>query len=126
MVREEVVAVNGALVDPKKSSVAVHYRLVDERARPRIKDLVERVLASHPEELKMTPGKMVYAIQPKLEWDNGKAVLYLLEPLGLDSDHVLPLHVGDDITDEDAYRAWYRDIWSPLRPAPSSPADRQP
>ena len=63
MVREEVVAVNGALVEAKKSSVAVHYRLVVERDRPRITDLVDRVLASHPEELKMTPGKMVYEIQ---------------------------------------------------------------
>ena len=105
MVREEVVAVNGALVEPKKSSVAVHYRLVDERDRPRIKDLVDRVLASHPEELKVTPGKMVYEIQPKLEWDKGKAVLYLLEALELDNDDVLPLYVGDDITDEDAFRA---------------------
>jgi len=104
-VRDEVVTVNGALVEPKKSSVAVHYRLVDERDRPRIKDLVERVLAAHPDALKVTPGKMVYEIQPKLEWDKGKAVLYLLEALELDRDDVLPLYIGDDITDEDAFRA---------------------
>jgi trehalose 6-phosphate phosphatase len=103
--REGVASVNGALVEPKKSSVAVHYRLVDERDRPGIKDLVDRVLAAHPDALKMTPGKMVYEIQPKLEWDKGKAVLYLLEALDLDQDDVVPLYVGDDITDEDAFRA---------------------
>ena len=96
---------NGALVEPKKSSVAVHYRLVDEHERPRIKELVDRVLAANPEALKVTPGKMVYEIQPNLEWDKGKAVLYLLEALELDRDDVLPLYVGDDITDEDAFRA---------------------
>lgn len=103
--REGVASANGALVEPKKSSVAVHYRLVDERDRPGIKDLVDRVLAAHPDSLKMTPGKMVYEIQPKLEWDKGKAVLYLLEALELDQDDVVPLYVGDDITDEDAFRA---------------------
>ena len=41
MVREEVVAVNGALVEPKKSSVAVHYRLVTSAT-----GLVSRILST--------------------------------------------------------------------------------
>jgi trehalose 6-phosphate phosphatase len=105
MLREEVASVRGALVEPKKSSVAVHYRLVEERERPQIKELVDRVLAANPDALKVTPGKMVYEIQPNLEWDKGRAVLYLLDALGLDREDVVPLYVGDDITDEDAFRA---------------------
>ena len=53
----------------------------------------------------MTPGKMVYELQPKLDWDKGRAVLYLIDALGLDGDDVVPLYLGDDITDEDAFRA---------------------
>ena len=53
----------------------------------------------------MTPGKLVYELQPNLDWDKGKAVLYLLAALGLDGDDVVPLYVGDDITDEDAFAA---------------------
>ena len=53
----------------------------------------------------MTPGKMVFEIQPNLNWDKGKAVLYLLEALELDGEDVLPLYLGDDITDEHAFRA---------------------
>jgi trehalose 6-phosphate phosphatase len=53
----------------------------------------------------MTPGKMVYEIQPKIDWDKGKAVLYLLDILELDRDEVVPIYVGDDVTDEDAFRA---------------------
>jgi trehalose-phosphatase len=102
---EEVASVRGALVEPKKSSVAVHYRLVDEHERPRIKELVDRLMAAEPQALKLTPGKMVYEIQPNIDWDKGKAVLYLLEALELDGEAVLPLYVGDDITDEDAFRA---------------------
>ena len=86
----------GAVVEPKKSSVAVHYRLVEEHERPRIKAIVDDVLAAEPDALRVTPGKMVYEIQPKIDWDKGKAVLYLLEALGLDGEDVLPLYVGDD------------------------------
>src|SRR5436190_18547468 len=95
----------GALVEPKKSSVAVHFRLVAEEQRPRVKKIVDAILSEHPEELKVTPGKMVFEIQPRLDWDKGKAVLYLLKALDLDRDEVVPVYLGDDITDEDAFRA---------------------
>jgi trehalose 6-phosphate phosphatase len=104
-VREQADPIPGALVEPKKASVALHYRLVADADRPKIAPIVDRVLAEQPDELKVTPGKMVYEIQPKLEWDKGRAVLYLLEALGLDRSDVVPLYVGDDITDEDAFRA---------------------
>jgi trehalose 6-phosphate phosphatase len=102
----EATAIEGALIEPKKASVAVHYRLVSESERPRIKEIVDGLLAEHPDELKVTPGKMVYEIQPKLDWDKGKAVLHLVEALGLDRDEFVPLvpvYVGDDITDEHAF-----------------------
>jgi trehalose 6-phosphate phosphatase len=97
--------IEGALVEPKKASVAAHYRLVGEPERSKVREVVERILADHKEELKMTPGKMVYEIQPKIDWDKGKAVLYLIEALGLDRDDVVPMYLGDDITDEHAFRA---------------------
>jgi trehalose 6-phosphate phosphatase len=99
----EMGPIEGALIEPKKTSVAAHYRLVSEEERPRIKGIVDAVLEEHPGELKVTPGKMVYEIQPNVEWDKG--ILYLLEALGLDSDDVVPMYLGDDITDENAFEA---------------------
>jgi trehalose 6-phosphate phosphatase len=103
--RAQLAGIPGALVEPKKNSVAAHFRLVPEEQRPRVKEIVDAILSEHPEELKVTPGKMVFEIQPKLDWDKGKAVLYLLEALDLDRDDVVPVYLGDDITDEDAFRA---------------------
>lgn len=97
-------SIEGATVEPKRASVAAHYRLADESGRREVKAAVERLLAEHPDELKVTPGKMVYEIQPKLDWDKGKAVLHLLGVLGLDGDQV-PIYIGDDITDEHAFQA---------------------
>src|SRR5215203_3009440 len=103
--REELGGVKGALVEPKKSSVAAHYRLVSEDERSKVRRVVEEILAEHPGELKVTPGKMVYEVQPNIDWDKGKAVLYVLEALGLDGDDVAPMYLGDDLTDEDAFEA---------------------
>jgi len=92
-------------VEPKKASVAAHYRLVAPEERERVGEVVERLLAERPDELKVTPGKMVYELQPKLEWDKGRAVLHLLGVLHLDHDDIVPMYFGDDVTDEHAFEA---------------------
>lgn len=97
--------IEGALIEPKKTSVAAHYRLVAEAERHKVKEIVDQILADHPDRLKCTPGKMVWEIQPKIDWDKGKAVLYLLQALGLDHEEVMPMYLGDDITDEHAFAA---------------------
>ncbi|MBJ7600588.1 MAG: trehalose-phosphatase [Candidatus Nephthysia bennettiae] len=102
---EELGSIDGALVEPKSNSVAAHYRLVSEGERHRVKEVVQQLLDEHPDELKVTPGKMVYEIQPNVDWDKGKAVLHVLRSLGLDREDVVPIYLGDDITDEDAFEA---------------------
>jgi alpha,alpha-trehalase len=101
--RNQLRSVGGALIERKRSSVAVHYRLVEESQRPLVKASVDAMLAEHPDALKMTPGKMVFEIQPRIDWDKGKAVLHLLHALGLEGDDVVPLYIGVDVTDEDAF-----------------------
>ena len=42
----------------------------------------------------------------QVDWDKGHALLHLLAAMGLDvDDDVLPIYIGDDRTDEDAFRA---------------------
>lgn len=101
----ELTGIDGAIVEPKAASVAVHYRLANDEGRRRIGGVVEDVLTQHPDDLKLTPGKMVYEIQPKIDWDKGKAVHYLLDALDLSGEAFVPLYLGDDTTDEDAFCA---------------------
>lgn len=96
--------IDGALIEPKAASVAVHYRLVAEASVGAVKSAVDTVVAGH-DELRVTPGKKVLEIQPRLDWDKGAAVVWLLQTLGLDGDDVAPIYMGDDVTDEDAFRA---------------------
>lgn len=46
-------------------------------------------------------------IRPSIKWDKGCALEYLLDTLGFsDSTNVLPLYIGDDRTDEDAFKVY--------------------
>jgi trehalose-phosphatase len=76
---------------------------------------VDAELAAHPE-LRKGGGKKVWELRPGLDWDKGKAVLWLLRALGLASSpgrggergasvEYVPIYIGDDETDEDAFRA---------------------
>jgi alpha,alpha-trehalase len=100
--------VGGILVEPKRFSVAVHFRLVDEADLPRIEAAVDAALAAVPG-LKKAHGKKVFELRPEIDWDKGKALLWLLHEMHLDSADVasllVPIYIGDDVTDEDAFRA---------------------
>lgn len=46
----------------------------------------------------------VMEIRPSIDWNKGHALEYLLETLGFkDSSNVVPIYIGDDRTDEDAF-----------------------
>lgn len=104
MLRNLLKGVPGAQVERKKFGVATHYRNVAADDVDRVKAAVEKVHEDHGE-LRKSHGKKVVELQPGIDWDKGKAVLWLLDVLKLDGGRAFPLYIGDDVTDEDAFRA---------------------
>jgi trehalose 6-phosphate phosphatase len=102
--REVLADIAGVRIEEKGFSTAVHYRQVAPVHVPQIERRVEQVLAGEPD-LQKTHGKKVLELRPRIDWHKGRAVLWLLQALGLDGDDVLPIYVGDDVTDEDAFEA---------------------
>ncbi|WP_181163722.1 trehalose-phosphatase [Pontibacter mangrovi] len=96
--------VPGVLVERKRYAIAVHYRNVPEEQVSKVLDVTHEVLAKH-EALKPGPGKMVLELKPNLDWHKGKAVHWLLQELHLNKPGIIPLYIGDDLTDEDAFAA---------------------
>jgi len=96
--------IEGALLERKKFSIAVHYRKVREAEVKRVDEAVDHVLAQFPR-LRKSYGKKVYELQPKIDWHKGKALLWVLDALNLNEPNVLPFYIGDDTTDEDAFEA---------------------
>ena len=102
--REQLHAIPGSLLERKKFSIAVHYRLVHQDQVPEIERVVTQVLSTFPT-LRRSEGKKVFEIQPRLEWDKGKALLWLLDGLNWKAKNYFPIYIGDDLTDEDAFGA---------------------
>lgn len=96
--------IRGATVENNKFCVSVHYRNVDEKDWGTIWQRVNDILKNHPR-LRLTHGRKVLEVRPIIDWNKGKAVEFLLESLGLsERDDVIPFYVGDDRTDEDAFK----------------------
>ncbi len=96
-------SIAGAQVERKKFAVAIHFRRVAKEQVAALTAVVDGVLADS-EGLRKTGGKMIFELRPDIDWDKGKALNWLLEKLQLDKRSVLPLYIGDDLTDEDAFR----------------------
>jgi len=93
----------GVLVENKRWTLSVHYRLAHPRIVP---DLAARVTAIAGElGLRVTHGKEVLELRPPLAIDKGVASVALAEQLGATHDGASLLAAGDDRTDEDMFRA---------------------
>jgi trehalose 6-phosphate phosphatase len=102
--RKRLTGIDGVLIENKGLTLSIHYRLAEETAVKKIRDLslaaVEYGEAS--DELQIIEGKKVLEVRPAVEWNKGKAIERLLEIYGTPGS--LPIFIGDDVTDEDGFR----------------------
>jgi len=105
---DETRHVPGAKVENNKFCVSVHFRCVDEKSWAALAETVKGVVREYPK-LRLSQGRMVFEVRPTIKWDKGKALEFLLESLGFaDCSNVLPVYIGDDRTDEDAFKVLRR------------------
>lgn len=107
-VRRRISSVDGAWVERKRFGLAVHFRQADPEDRPRVLEAVHGVATGEPS-LRATGGKQVVELRPDVGWDKGRAVERLVERVRAEDvgkeEPVVPVYVGDDITDEDGFEA---------------------
>lgn len=96
--------IHGAHVEHNTFCLSVHFRNCDESAWEEIKSIVKKIVASHGTHLKSTRGRKVLEIRPSLDWGKGKAVEHFLKAWCCQGDDVVPIYLGDDRTDEDAFQ----------------------
>lgn len=101
---EKLTALPGSLVERKRFSLAAHFRGASPTAEAAVRAAVNAVAERQPS-LKITGGKKVLELRPNADWDKGKAVAWLLETLGCRDARCWPIYIGDDLTDEDGFRA---------------------
>ncbi len=102
--KEKLGDIPGLLVEEKKFSTAVHYRLVDEdKYLSKIKEVVEKVVEDN-DALRLMSGKKVFEILPNIEWNKGMAIRWIMDAMKITWEDSTVVYIGDDTTDEFAFR----------------------
>lgn len=100
-------SIRGVILEDKGLSLSVHYRLVEKKRILEVKTVIYQTALPYlvKNKIKIKTGKLVMEIMPPLERDKGKTVLWLLarQKFALRDKPILPIYIGDDITDEDAF-----------------------
>jgi trehalose 6-phosphate phosphatase len=99
--------VKGVLIEDKGLSLSVHYRQVEDEKITTVEKMVERAVQKPASRglIRVTPGKKVYEVKPAINWNKGKAIRLLMKKYGKGGRHsgLLPIYLGDDLTDEDGF-----------------------
>ncbi len=98
------IASDGAWVEEKGHTLTFHYRNVPGALREALAEEVRSIV--HHFGFQARPAHAAVEARPPIGWDKGRAVLHVLrERYSVDwSERVRVVYVGDDETDEDAFR----------------------
>ncbi len=108
-INKELVFFKGAFVEDKGLGLSVHYRLLNLKDESIFKTFLEVITREFIArgEICITQGKKVFEIRAPLDWNKGKAVTWILEKYRISNgkQKIVPVYIGDDTTDEDAFLA---------------------
>ena len=99
--------VRGAWVENKGLTLSVHSREVPLEEKVLVKNAFHGVVRPYQEKgkVRVTAGKEVFEVRPPVRWTKGTLVNWLLarHRALVGGEKILPVYIGDDQTDEDAF-----------------------
>jgi len=94
----------GVEVEVKGLTTSLHYRQASHREQVDLEKLLKAFVSPDDPRIEIREGKMVYEVMPRVPWDKGHAVVWIRDQLG--QKEALPIVIGDDMTDENAFTAF--------------------
>lgn len=105
--KKHVGKIDGISIEDKNLTLSIHYRRIDRKDLVLFKKIFLKSVQPYLEnqEIVINTGKKVFEIKPAVEWNKGSAVLWLMKRLKKNGTQkkVLPIFIGDDLTDEKAF-----------------------
>jgi len=95
----------GLIIENKRYALSVHYRKVDGEREEEALAAISQVAGRYPCRARISRESRTFEILPPIDWDKGKASLWILEALAKRASRSLVLCMGDELTDEDAFAA---------------------
>jgi trehalose-phosphatase len=98
----ELQGIKGVIVEPKGLTTTIHYRQAGEWDVAKIERVVRATLSPVAASFRVIAGKKVFEILPQTGWHKGRAVRWIGRHVG--GGRQLSIYLGDDCSDEDAFR----------------------
>lgn len=107
LLRRDLGPFPGVWVEDKGLSASVHFRLADPAQVPQVMTRIDEAVSQAVETnaLVLRAGKSVREVRPSVDWNKGSAVRWLADRLSPAGTPTLTVYLGDDDTDEDAFRS---------------------
>jgi len=103
ILKTRIQSLPGVRIEDKTLTASIHYRAMAANTKFILKALILKEITAAKGLLKSTDGKKVFEIRPNIEWDKGRGIQHLLQWIPR-SANKLKIYVGDDMTDEDAFK----------------------
>jgi trehalose 6-phosphate phosphatase len=99
--RSRTATIQGIIIEDKGFTATVHWRLIPYEIREDLREVVASIVQSRAG-LRLAHGKAIWEIRPRVEWNKGSALQFLLQRSKVRPSNAF--YLGDDDTDETAFR----------------------
>ena len=118
--------IEGVIVEDKGLGLSIHYRLVEKSQEKIVADVFQQTTEPllRDGKIRVTSGKKVWEVRPPIDWHKGKAVETIITELKpvFAGKKGITIYLGDDSTDEDAFRIIHRPQGWSVFIGPENPA----
>jgi trehalose 6-phosphate phosphatase len=102
-----VAPVPGAFIEDKGLSIVLHFREASPEDRTTVTSTFDRVVQREVSvgHVRVMRGACMLEVLPNIDWNKGNAVAWIRDRASGGGPPLFTVYIGDDVTDEDAFRA---------------------
>lgn len=104
--------IEGVIIEDKGLGLSIHYRLVKQSEEKLVANIFQQITSPLIDagKIRVSSGKKVFEVRPPVDWHKGKAVETILNEMKqvLGGKQGMTIYMGDDNTDEDAFKIIHR------------------
>jgi alpha,alpha-trehalase len=96
----------GVFLENKDLSIVIHFRAATTEVQLQVQEIFERYARPHVEagSLQVMNGSCARELMPNIRWNKGTAAAWICDHVQRKHGATWPLYIGDDVTDEDAFK----------------------
>lgn len=102
----ELHRLGGVFLENKDLSIVIHFRAATTDVQLQAQQIFDRHARPYVESggLRVMHGSCARELMPNIRWNKGTAVAWICDHVQRRHGSAWPLYVGDDVTDEDAFK----------------------